>query len=74
MTDDEQTIYAMQQRISDLLAGQAAMQRTIAALEVDKARLARQVEELRAAVEALLAPTPVKEDTRSDDQLRPYGR
>jgi phage shock protein A len=58
MADDETTNQGLHQRISDLLTGQAALHRTIAALELDKKRLERQVEELRSAVTALLAPAP----------------
>ena len=76
MTDDETTIYQLQKRLSEALAGQAALQRTIHSLEVDKARLERQVEELREAVAALMAPAPseqsVRFSDRTDDPLRRF--
>ena len=59
------TIAQLRQRISDLLAGQATLQRTIHGLEVDNARLERQVEELREAVAALMAPPPSEERNHS---------
>jgi hypothetical protein len=50
-----------------------ALHRKIAALELHNKRLERQVEELRAAVAALLAPPPVR-PVSSREPLPPYGR
>ena len=72
MTDDEQAIYQLQKRLSEALAGQATLQRTIQGLEVDKARLERERDELRSAVAALLAPSPGL-TVVTGEPLPPYG-
>jgi hypothetical protein len=54
-----------------------ALHRRIAALDLEIARLKRHNEELRSAIEALMAPAPPRSDKFFDsnsDPLPPYGR
>jgi phage shock protein A len=50
-----------------------ALHRRIARLELENGRLERHVEELRAAISALLAPTPER-PVSNKEPLPPYGR